>query len=588
MLPPMEKPVSPAIKRRILREFAPYRGSIALVILLGLVISSVQPASVKVTQLIIDYLQLSTKQPFPSWLPLTLIGLFVVSGIAKYLYNVLRRSLCEKVLVKFRESLFDKYLHMPMEQIDRMRTGEILSGIQNDLQQLNSGFDTIWDLFKEPFTFLGLIGAAIYFDWRLATATLLVIPVVVWLFSWSGASVKRYASRNLGQYSDLVSLSQEVLVGSRIVKVFSLERVLGDKFRAIQRSYFETAIKSIRVQEITTPMVELIGAGLMAGVILYGAHQTSVGALSAGDLVAFIIALGLAQMPIKQLNNAHLKLRGAEAAAERIYKMLDAQAIRPSEGHAHPKFENSLVYENVGLKYEGHPALHGISFELKRGERLALVGQSGGGKTSIVNLLPRLYEATTGRILLDGRDTRDFALGDLRRLISYVTQDVFLFHDSIYENIRYGNPLATRAQVEQAIDQAHCRDFIARLPNGSDTIIGDRGMRLSGGERQRIAIARAFLKAAPILILDEATSSLDSGSEAIVQEALDELMEGKTALIVAHRFSTIKKADRILVIDGGLVREHGTHESLVGSEGIYHSLLHQQAVVARAGTEKLL
>lgn len=573
MLPAMSS--RPAL-RRLIGEFRPYRGTIAIVIGLGLVISSIQPASVKLTQLIIDYFQLSKVQPFPTWLPLVLVLLFVVSGAAKYLYNVIRRTLCEKVLVRFREALFDRYLHFPLEHIDRSRTGEMLSGIQNDLQQLNSGFDTLWDLVKEPFTFLGLIGAAIYFDWQLALITLTVAPLVIGIFSWSGAAVKRYSARNMGQYSDLVSLCQEVLVGSRIVKVFGLEDVLGAKFRAIQTKYFETALKSIRTQELSTPMVELIGAAIMAGVIVYGGQQASAGTMTAGDLIGFIISLGLAQMPIKQLNNAHLKLRNAEAAAERIYKMLDAKMARTGVTASRPLFRHSIVYENVGLSYGHHAALQSISFEVKAGEHLALVGQSGGGKTSIVNLLPRLYEATSGRIFIDGKDTRSMPLAELRSLMSYVTQDVFLFHDTILENVRYGSPSASRAEIERALVQAHCMDFIQRLPNGLETIVGDRGMRLSGGERQRIAIARAFLKGAPILLLDEATSSLDSDSERIVQQALDELMDGKTALIVAHRFSTIRQADRILVIEAGHVRQQGTHDALVEISGIYRGLFQQQ------------
>jgi ATP-binding cassette, subfamily B, bacterial MsbA len=563
-------------RRRLVAEFRAHPRTIVAVVFLGLVISAIQPACVKMTQLIIDTLQTSQQKAFPFWLPLGLVSLFVISGIAKYLYNIIRRGLCERVLVRFREALFDQYLHLPMSSLDRMRTGEMLSSIQNDLQQISVGFDTLWSVLKEPFTFLGLIGAAFYFDWRLTCFALLVVPVVAWLFSWSGAAVKHYTSRNLDQYSDLVSLSQEALVGSRVVKVFRLEAILARKFEVIQKKYLETSLRSIRVQELTTPTVELIGAALMAGVILYGAGRTSAGLTTAGDLVAFVIALGLSQMPIKQLNNAHLKMKAAEAAAERMYRLLDLKAPRPRRGISTARFEREIVYDGVGLEYDGHTALKNVSFELKAGKRLALVGQSGGGKTSIVNLLPRLYESTSGRILIDGKDIQTFELGDLRSLISYVTQDVFLFNDSIWENVRQARPEASDAEVRTALDQAHCTDFIARLSKGVETVIGDRGMRLSGGERQRIAIARAFLKSAPILILDEATSSLDSASESTVQAALDKLMAGKTSLIVAHRFSTIRNADLILVVEKGSIRERGTHESLVGSQGIYRGLFHEQ------------
>ncbi len=575
MLRPMKAQPTFSATRRLALEFKSHRVVILPVILLGLVISAIQPASVKVTQLIIDGLQKGASE-FPVWLPLSLIGLFVISGLAKYFYNVIRRTLCEKVLIRFRQSLFAKYLHLPMSHLDRMRAGDMLSNIQNDLHQISSGFDTLWDVLKEPFTFLGLIAAAFYFDWRLTLITLAAIPLVAWLFSWSGGAVKRHATRNLAQYADLLSLSQEVLVGSRIVRVFRLEKVLGDKFNEIQRHYFETAAKSIRVQEISTPAVELIGAALMAGVILYGSQRISAGQMTAGDLIAFVIALGLAQMPIKKLNNAHLKMRQAEAAAERIYDLLD----KPSPLLGAPAIggvRERIVYDAVELEYDGHIALRGVSFEVPVGSSVAVVGQSGGGKTSIVNLLPRLYELTGGRILLDGRDIRDWDLAALRSLISYVTQDVFLFNDSIFENIRFGRPDASRKDIEEAADRAHCLDFIRRLPKGGDSMIGDRGMRLSGGERQRIAIARAMLKGAPILILDEATSSLDSSSESVVQSALDELMEGKTSLIVAHRLSTVRRADQIIVIEEGRLLERGTHDSLLEKSGTYHGLFQRQA-----------
>ena len=328
-------------------------------------------------------------------------------------------------------------------------------------------------------------------------------------------------------------------------------------------------------------MVEWIGAVLMAGVIAYGAHQVGLGQLSAGDLIGFIIAIGLAQMPIKQLNNAHLKIRAAEAAAERIYRLLDTVSasafvtVKPVP----LKFEKGIEFQDVYLNYGKHSALNGVSFRLDRGRKLALVGPSGGGKTSIVNLLPRLYDPSSGIIRIDGVDTQTFELSRLRSLFSYVTQDVFLFNDSIFENVRFGRPTATEKEVFEALERAHCRDFVNRFAEGTNTLIGDRGMRLSGGERQRLAIARAFLKGAPILLLDEATSSLDSVSERMVQTALDELIEGHTAIIVAHRFSTIQQADCILVVESGRVCEAGTHAELVQERGRYRRLFEQQTIL---------
>lgn len=564
--------------RRLLRELVPHKAKIALVIFLGLVVSAVQPVSVRITQRIVDDLQHGLSLEFLRSVPLLLILVFIVSGLAKYFHNTLRRTVAEQVILKLRTALFEKYLHMPLANIDRRRTGEMLASIQNDLAQMGQGMDTLSDMLKEPFTFLGLIGVAIYCDWRLTLVTLVVAPVVAQLFSRSGAAVKRYSARNLAHFSDLMSLGQEALVGSRVVKVFRLEPVLHRKFEAIQEQYFKTIRKSISVQELATPAVELIGALLIAGVILYGSYRVSHGYMTTGQLIAFIIAIGLCQMPLKQLNNAFLKMKGAEAAAERVFGVLDVpdDACQPSGRRRASGLRDRIAYEAVSLAYDEKLALDRVSFEIRRGECIALVGQSGSGKTSLVNLLPRLYDPTGGRITIDGVDIRELELGELRGLISFVTQETFLFNDSILENIRYGKPEASRREIERAAELAHCSDFIARCPQGFDTRIGDRGVCLSGGERQRVAIARAILKGAPILVLDEATSSLDSHSEQVVQEAIDTLMAGRTTLLVAHRFSTVRRASRIYVMERGRIRETGTHDELVGMRGIYSGLFERQ------------
>ena len=418
---------------RLFGEFKRFKPQISLVVFLGLIISAIQPVSVKVSQRIIDELQKGIQPTFFRWVPLALILIFLASGLAKYFYNTMRRYVAEKILIRLRLALFHKYLTLPLSVIDQKRTGDMLSSIQNDLAAISSGMDTICDILKEPFTFLGLLGMAFYCDWRLALSTLVVAPLIMVLFSGSGAAVKRYSARNLSQFSDLMSLSQESLVGSRVVKVFRLENVLMAKFKSIHDRYFQTLWKSIRVQELSTPVVEFIGAVLMAGVLVYGGYRISQGTLTTGHLVAFLLALGLSQMPLKQLNNAYLKIKGAEAAAERVYAILDTpDSISARMGYRRvSELRDSIVFDNVGLYYGEKRALSGVSFTVNRGECVALVGQSGGGKSSIANLLPRLYEVSEGRILLDGIDTREILLEDLRGLFSFVTQDVFLFNDSL-------------------------------------------------------------------------------------------------------------------------------------------------------------
>jgi subfamily B ATP-binding cassette protein MsbA len=562
--------------KRLMREFLAHRRTVSIIVFLGFVVAAIQPACLAVTQRIIDELQHPGSTRFFQWVPAFLAVVFLVSGLAKYFNNSLRRMLSERVVIKLRAELYRKYVGFPLSILDRKRTGDMMSSLQNDLAQVSVGIDTVCDLFKEPLIFLGLIGMAFYLDWRLTLGVLVAAPLVATLFSRSGAAVKRYANHNMEQFSELVSLSQESITGARVVKIFQLESTLLDKFRGLQEAYFRTIWKSIRVQELGTPLVELIGACLMGGVILYGRYRVTQGDMTTGKLIAFILDIGLAQMPLKQVNNAFLKLKNAEAAAERIYGVLDTPDRVPSGTRRWQEFQTSIVYDNITLEYGDKPALENVSFEVKRGECVAFVGPSGSGKSSIVNLLPRLYEVSGGRLLVDGVDSREIYLSDIRRQISVVTQDTFLFNDSIYENIRYGNPHASREAILRAAEMAHCLPFIEKLPQGMESRIGERGVCLSGGERQRLAIARALLKAAPILILDEATSSLDSHSEEVVQKALEVLMKGKTTFLVAHRFSTIRRADRIYVMEHGRISEAGGHDALMGGKGLYSRLYETQ------------
>ena len=570
------KSTFPALAR-LVKRFSNYKLRVALVLFLGLVVSSIQPLSVKLTERLISELQKgkSIDPSFFRWVPGALILIFVISGLAKYFYNTIRRTLAEEIISSYREELYRKYLALPLSTLDQKRTGEMLSGLQNDLAQMYTGIETFSVVLKEPFTFLGLMGIAFYCDWRLTLATLMVAPIIALLFSRTGSAVKRYSTRNMENFSDLMALTQESLVGARIVKVFGLESILMKRFQTIQSRFLTTIFKSIRVQELATPLVEFVGAILIAGVVTYAGFATSQGHLTSGELVAFIIAIGLAQMPIKELNNCYLKLRNAEAGAERLYRLLDEKEPTPkSEGQRHfETFQSSIVFENVSLSYGDKEVLHQVCFEIKQGQTTALVGQSGSGKTSLVNLLPRLYEVSSGSIRMDGISIQEIELGDLRKQFAFVTQDTFLFHDTILNNVLYGNPKASRADVEHACELAYCSEFVKNLPLGLDTMVGDRGVMLSGGERQRVAIARAFLRNAPILILDEATSNLDLRSEAVVQKALQQLAKGRTTITIAHRLSTIRDADQILVFESGRLIDRGNHQELTQRPSSYQEAL---------------
>ena len=564
--------------KRLLGELKHRKAVIAVVLFLGLVISAVQPAVLRMTEKVIDELRQGQMSPYLKKVPLIIILIFVVSGFAKYFHNSLRRVLGEEVLVHLRSRLFEKYLNAPISHLDNQRTGNVLSSFQNDLSLISQGLETLTLAMKEPFTFIGLMATAFYCDVWLTLATLVTIPLVVILFSASGSAMKKYSARGLTQFSDLMLVVNDALIGSRIVKAFHMEHRLRGKFEKVQARYFHNMKRSIQVQEIATPAVEFVGSLIIALVFLYGAYRVENGGMTAGKLVSFMIAIGLAQMPIKTLNNAWLKIKGAEAAAERIYTLLDGPEERNSlSAVVRPiSFRDRIVFENVGIQLGDRHAVNDVSFELPYGKKVGLVGESGSGKTTLLNSLLRFNDVTSGRVLIDGVNINDLRLEDLRALTAYVTQETFLFCDTIYENIRFGRPEATAREIEKAAEQAHCTDFIGRFPQGFHTEVGERGVRLSGGERQRIAIARAFLKGAPLLLLDEATSNLDSHSEAIVQQALDALMEGRTSLIVAHRLSTVARADQIVVLSQGHMVEQGRHQDLVKSRGRYFGLVEKQ------------
>jgi subfamily B ATP-binding cassette protein MsbA len=557
--------------KRLLGEFKPFRTSVIVVVVLGIIVSAIQPISLKVTQLIIDQLKTSVDPKKFQWLALLIIPVFIVNGLAKYFYNTIRRVISEKVIQKLRTEIFQKYLTQSLSQIESQKTGELLSKIQNDLSQVNSGIDTFCSVLKEPFTFLGLIAMAVYFDWKLTLCVFVVAPFVVLLFSRSGSAVRRYSEHNLIQFSDLISMVQESISGARIVKIFNLENRIFKRYLKVQNEYFNTLVKSIKVQEIATPAVELVGTTLMAGIFIYAGYRISTGTISLGDLLSFLLALGLSQMPIKQLNNGYLKIKIAEAAAKRVYAVIDSETEEFEENTSF-QFNQSIELKNISVNFQNKIALKNISLAIHKNQTIAIVGKSGSGKTTLINLLPKLIHPQQGEVLIDGVDIEDISTRDLRDHISIVSQDPFLFHASIYENIGFGKHNATDNEIIQAAEHAYCKEFIEKCPEGYQTIVGERGYSLSGGERQRIAIARAFLKNAPILILDEATSNLDPHSEKRVQQALEDLRKDKTTLLISHRYSNLKKVDKIFVLEAGELVQVGHQEDLQKIEGGFSHL----------------
>jgi subfamily B ATP-binding cassette protein MsbA len=443
-----------------------------------------------------------------------------------------------------------------------------------DPTYIDIGLSCINVVIREPITFLVLFGYALKLNWRLTLITLIVFPPLAWVFSMTGKYLKRKIARLTEENARIYSTLQESFTGIRTIKTFRLEKYVRKQFRAKTERYSQVALKIAAVEEAAHPLVEQLFAILMAILVYFGGRQIVHHWMSPGDLLAFFAVFALLTTPLRNLNEVNLKLGQAAGACERVFELFDWKPRMHEAEKPAPlkRFEREIRFDDVSFAYPDapeRPVLKRASFAVERGRVLALAGRSGAGKSSLVSLLPRIFDVTNGRILIDGQDIREVAVEDLRKLIAVVSQDVFLFNDTIEENIRCGRLGATREEIREAARRAHALEFIESLPDGMDTVIGDRGQKLSGGERQRLSIARAFLREAPILILDEATSSLDSKSERAVQEALDQLMVNRTSIIIAHRLSTIRHADTILVLKDGEIVERGTHDQLIGSGGEY-------------------
>jgi subfamily B ATP-binding cassette protein MsbA len=425
-----------------------------------------------------------------------------------------------------------------------------------------------------------------YYDARLSIVCLTSAPLVVYPLIRLGQRVRRTTRRSQEALETISHISAEAFTGHRIVKAFGTEAHEASKFERAGYHLFRTNMKVTAALSGLPPLMELIGGFGMAAALWYGERQIATGRLSTGQFASFVAALFLMYGPAKKLSRVNANIQQTIAASERIFEMLDTHTeVKEQPGAAPlPAFQRTIEFREVGFGYDEGPGriLRGVSFRVEAGQMIAIVGRSGAGKTTLVNLLPRFYDVTTGGILIDGRDIRSVTLGSLRAQVGIVTQETVLFDDTIANNVAYGSPAASRQAIEGAARAAHAHEFIATLPKGYETMIGERGQRLSGGQRQRIAIARALLKNAPILVLDEATSALDSESELLVQEALANLMMNRTSFVIAHRLSTIRRADAIVVLERGRIVEIGRHDELLANaEGTYATLYQMQLLEGR-------
>jgi subfamily B ATP-binding cassette protein MsbA len=488
------------------------------------------------------------------------------------------------VISDLRNQVYEKVIRQSVRFFHDHSTGKLMSAIVNDIEKIQLAVSHLLaDFLRQTFMLLTMTALLMAMDLKLALIVLPLLVLVVLSFSVRiGRRVRRTSRTTQDNVADISQILQETISGNRIVKAFGMEPFEVRRFREAARRLFQINLRYVRAQALSSPLMELLGGVMIVLLLALGRRQAVTAgpdAFTAGSFLVFVIVLLRLYEPVKRLtgiNNAFSQALGASAVVFEYLDIKDEIADRPG---AQPiaAFQESVEFDNVRFAYDGGaPVLRDIRLRAKHGQMIAIVGTSGVGKTTLVNLLPRFFDVSGGRVLLDGRDVRDITLASLRAQIGMVTQETILFHDTARNNIGYGRPGATQAEIEQASRAALAHDFILQLPRGYDTMIGERGQRLSGGQRQRLAIARALLKNAPLLILDEATSELDTESEREVQKALGNLIEGRTVFVIAHRLSTIHKADRIVVLDDGQIAEAGTHNELIAHGGLYRKLYEMQ------------
>ncbi len=503
-----------------------------------------------------------------------LVIVTIVKSVAEYGSINLVSYLGQAVVRDLRNDVFERILYQPLSFFHFNATGELISRVSADVEKIQvAASETLAEFLKQSAILIFLVMAIFAIDWKLAAVSIVLAPLVLYPAVLFGKRLRLLSKSNQEQLAEMANILYETVTGNRIVKAFSMERAEAGKFRKIAQGILKLNLKQKMTHSLSSPLMEVLGILVIAGFLLYARVQIASQRMTAGLFVAFIIALIKLYDPVRRMSGINNSFQQALGASGRIFDIASLETEKDTGQEILSEFSKSITFEDVSFEYEPRASvLNGISFTVQRGEVIAIVGPSGVGKSTLVNLIPRFYDTSSGRILIDGKDIRRLRLDSLRKHIAMVTQDVILFNDTIRANIAYGDPAAGEDAITSAGQAALVGDFVTDY----DSKIGERGLRLSGGERQRISIARALLKNAPILILDEATSSLDTESEALVQQALQNLMEGRTTIVIAHRLSTVRRADRILVLADGRIRESGTHEELVLRRGLYWKLYNLQ------------
>ncbi|MCX5913545.1 MAG: lipid A export permease/ATP-binding protein MsbA [Deltaproteobacteria bacterium] len=560
---------------RLLQFVKPYWTRLAGAMVCMIFVSAASAGSAFLVKPVLDDVFFKKDLTMLKLIPLAIMGLFLLKGLFDYGQGYLMSFVGQRIITDLREKIYHHVQSLALPFFTKNPTGALMSRIMNDVNLVQGAVtDAVTGLLKDIFTLIGLVFVVFYRDWQLALIALVVFPVAVYPIVKFGRKLRSYSTRTQTTLADLTTMILETISGTRIVKAFNMEDYERKRFSKMNEKLFQILLKSLRVRAVSHPLMETLGGLGIAAIVFYGGYNVIQGKATPGTFFSFLAALLMLYEPVKRLSNVNNSIQQGLAGASRVFEVLDTvPEIRNKAGaKVLVQIREGIEFQNVSFKYEEDWVLKNLNLKIKAGEVVAFVGSSGGGKTTLVNLVPRFYDVNSGRILIDGSDIRDLTVESLRGKIAIVTQQTILFNDTVEQNIAYGNIGQPHEKIVEAAEAAFAHNFIRNLPEGYRTLIGEQGVKLSGGERQRVSIARALLKNAPILILDEATSSLDSESEVEVQKALEYLMRGRTTLVIAHRLSTIRKADRIVVISNGEIVEEGTHEELLEKDGEYRKL----------------
>ncbi len=561
--------------KRLAGYVRPHAGHLALAGFCMLGVAAATSGQAVLIKNVLDDVLIAKNREALVLVPLAVLVISLLKGVFSYGQSILMAFVGGRVLKQFQDQLYAHVIRLSYGFFAEVPVGALISRIAGDVAAIRATVTSlVTGLIKDTFSIVGLVIVVFYMDWQLALITLALAPPVVWFIVAFGRRIRGISRASAGKQAEMTARLDESLTGVRVVKAFNNEEGEARRFRGLTRNIFDLYLRVMRTAALSHPVMEFLGAAALAFVVYTGGMQVINGEKTQGELFAFLAALLMLYEPVKRLNTMNSTLQGGLVAAERVFTLLDlAPEITDRPGAEKlPRVRGEVHLEGVRFRYQEAFVLDGIELRVRPGETVALVGGSGGGKSTLVNLIPRFYDVTEGAVRVDGHDVRDVTQASLRRNIALVAQETILFDDTVRANIAYGRPEATEEQVLSAARAAYIHEVVEAMPHRYETLVGTSGIKLSGGQRQRLAIARAILADAPILILDEATSALDNESEAIVQKALENLMRGRTVFVIAHRLSTVQNADRILVLVKGKVVEEGTHARLLEAGGEYSRL----------------